>query len=69
MDQIVTGRTPRIEEIAALMEAAFNAHDAAGRTPSDQRVGRRRNPTEDSRPDSPRRSERGYAAGSGQRRT
>jgi ketosteroid isomerase-like protein len=29
MDRVVPGRTARIEDIAALMEAAFNAHDAA----------------------------------------
>jgi uncharacterized protein (TIGR02246 family) len=29
MDHVVTGRAARIENIAPLMEAAFNAHDAA----------------------------------------
>lgn len=29
MERVVSGRTARIEDIAALMEAAFNAHDAA----------------------------------------
>ena len=29
MEDVVPGRTARIEDIATLMEAAFNAHDAA----------------------------------------
>ena len=29
MDHVVTARTARIEDLASLMEAAFNAHDAA----------------------------------------